>query len=216
MPLVVFPALLSEIDQVYDVFFAAFKDEPIMPFLYPRGVDRKAHREGTIQWSQQDKTTHIVKCVDTDTGNIVGMASWDIFWRPGEENGWERPAGIPWLEGEEKERCMSVLGPMWDIRVDLFGRRRYIYLSAVAVHPDHQRGGAGRLLIQWGIDLANQLALPIYTESSEVGFHLYEHMGFERLSHVRLIHKAEIIGKPEDVEIPLMVKMPTSLGGMGV
>ncbi|KKZ63272.1 hypothetical protein EMCG_00255 [[Emmonsia] crescens] len=218
MPLAVLPALLSEIDLVYDAFFAAFQNEPIMPFLYPRGVDRNAHKEGTIQWWHHDKAGHIVKCVDTDTGNIVGMATWDIFWRPGEENAWEKPAGIPWLEGEEKERCENVLGPMWDARVKLFGKQRYICkqdLSAVAVHPAHQRRGVGRLLIQWGIDLADQLVLPIYTESSEVGFHLYEHMGFERLAHVSLIHKAEVIGEPEDVEIPLMVKMPSSMGALG-
>ncbi|PGH07097.1 hypothetical protein AJ79_06375 [Helicocarpus griseus UAMH5409] len=214
MPLVAFPALLSEFDSVYDVFFAAFKEEPIMDFLYPRGVDRKAHKEGTIQWWHHDKASHIMKCVDTDTGNIVGMATWDIFWRPGDENAWEKPAGIPWLEGKERERCESVLEPMWDMRVKLFGKRRYIYLSAVAVHPDHQRGGAGRVLIQWGIDLANQLGLPIYTESSEDGFHLYEHMGFEWLTHVSLIHKAETIGKANDVEIPLMVKLPASVKGL--
>lgn len=214
MPLVVLPARLPDIEPVYDVYFAAFKDEPIIDFLYPGGVDRKAHTEGTKQWWSHDRIGYTTKCLDTDTGNIVGMASWDIFWRPGEDNGWERPAGIPWLEGEEKKRCEGILNSMWDIRDKLFGKQhRYIYLSVIAVDPEHQRRGIGRLLMQWGIDIAEKLDLPIYTESSESGLRLYESVGFERLTHVRLIHKEEVTGRP-DVEVPLMVKMPSAAKGL--
>lgn len=127
MPLTVLPAHLADVEPVYDVYFAAFKDEPIIDFLYPRGVDRKAHTEGMRQWWSHDTTGYTIKCLDTDTGKIVGMATWDIFWRPGKDNGWERPAGIPWLEGKEKERCEGILNSMWDLRERLFGKqRRYV------------------------------------------------------------------------------------------
>ncbi|KAI0011818.1 acyl-CoA N-acyltransferase [Xylariaceae sp. FL0662B] len=213
MPLAVLPALIAEIEPLYDVHFEAFKDDPILKFIYPRGVDRKAHTEGTIQWWTHDKIGHTVKCVDSDTGDIVGMATWEIYWRPG-DTGWERPAGIPWLEGKEKETCDAILGPMWDLRDQLFGKhRRYIYLAAIAVHPTHQRRGIGRLLMQWGINAAEQLGVPIYTEASSTGFALYENVGFERLTHVKLVHKEEVTGLP-DTEIPLVVKMPSKAKGL--
>ncbi|KAI1393733.1 acyl-CoA N-acyltransferase [Hypoxylon trugodes] len=214
MPLAVLPAQVADIEPVYDVYFAAFKNEPIIDFLYPGGVDRKAHTEGTKQWWSHDRIGYTVKCLDTDTGEIVGMATWDIFWKSGKDNGWERPAGIPWLEGEEKARCEDVLNNMWDIRDKLFGKRhRYIYLSVIAVDPKHQRRGIGRLLMQWGIDVAEQLQLPIYTEASESGLRLYESVRFERLTQVKLVHKEEVTGRP-DVEIPLVVRMPSSAKGL--
>ncbi|KAI1375064.1 acyl-CoA N-acyltransferase [Hypoxylon crocopeplum] len=214
MPLVVLPARIVDIEPVYDVYFAAFKDEPIIEFLYPRGVDRKAHTEGTKQWWSHDKIGYTVKCLDTDTDNIVGMASWEILCQSGKENGWERPAGIPWLEGKEKERCEGVLNSMWDIREKLFGKRhRHVYLSVIAVHPDHQRRGIGRLLMQWGIDIAEKLQVPLYTESSKPGLRLYKSLGFERLTHVSLIHREEVTGRPDD-EVPLMVKMPSTANGL--
>ncbi|KAI2630705.1 acyl-CoA N-acyltransferase [Hypoxylon sp. NC1633] len=214
MPLLVLPAQVADIEAVYDVYFAAFKDAPINDFLYPRGVDRQAHTEGMKQWWCHDRIGYTFKCLDTDTGKIVGMATWDIFWRSGDDNGWERPAGIPWLEGEEKERCEAVLNSMWDIREKLFGKRhRYIYLSVIGVHPDQQRRGIGRLLMQSGINIAEQLQVPIYTESSDVGLPLYESVGFERLTHVRLVHKEEVTGRP-DTEVPLVVKMPSTAKGV--
>ncbi|KAF6833172.1 GNAT family [Colletotrichum plurivorum] len=215
MPFAVLPAVIADIEAVYDVQFAAFKDEPIIDFLYPGGVDRKVHKEGTIQFWNFDPVGHHIKCVDTETGKIVGMASWDIFWRPGEEHGFQRPEGIPWLTGEDKRRCEAILMPMWDMRVRLFGKRHYIYLSSIAVDPAWQRRGIGRRLMQWGCDVADQLQIPIYTEASQTGFSLYENVGFQRLTHVSLVHKAEVIGKEKDDEIPLVVRMPRAAGGIG-
>ncbi|KAL7626862.1 hypothetical protein AAE478_003636 [Parahypoxylon ruwenzoriense] len=209
MPLVVLPARIVDVEPVYDVYFAAFKDEPILQFLYPRGVDRKAHTEGMIQWWNHDKTSYTMKCLDSDTGKIVGMATWDLFHQPGKENGWERPAGIPWLEGKEKERAEAILNAMWDIRDQLFGTRR----KYISVHPEYQRRGIGRLLMQWGIDVAEKFGVPIYTESSQAGLGLYESVGFERLTHLSLVHREEVTGKP-DVEVPLLAKLPSAAKGL--
>lgn len=138
MPFVVLPALVEDIERIYDIQFAAFKDEPIMRFLYPHGVDRKLHTEGTHEWWKQDQIGHPVKCVDTETGEIVGMAVWDIFWRPGEEHAFQKPEGIPWLTGDDKKKCERILMPMWDMRVQLFGKRRYI-----CKFPDRYHGPKG-------------------------------------------------------------------------
>ncbi|KAH9896248.1 acyl-CoA N-acyltransferase [Xylariomycetidae sp. FL2044] len=214
MPLVVLPAQICDVEEVFDAYFASFAKEPILDFLFPGGVDRPAHTAGTVQWWNHDKDGYNVKCVDTDTGKIVGMASWDIFWKPDEKDRWKKPEGIPWLSGKDKERAENVVVPSWDMREKLLGKRRYAYVSTMAVHPDHQRRGAGRLLMQWGMDVAEKMGLPVYLESTEPGYPLYQHMGFERLTHVSLIHKAEVAGTPEDVEVPLMVKMPSQAKGM--
>lgn len=84
----------------------------------------------------------------------------------------------------------------------------------MATHPKYQRKGVGRLLVQWGINVAEQLGLPIYLESSKGGVPLYEAVGFETLTHETLVHKASTTGEKEDMEVPLMVKMPSQAKGI--
>ncbi|KAI0019415.1 acyl-CoA N-acyltransferase [Xylariomycetidae sp. FL0641] len=214
MPWVVLPAQIRDVEPVYDVYFAAFKDEPVLGFLFPGGVDRKAHTEGTIQWWNHDPNGYTIKCVDTDTGKIVGMASWDIFWKPGPESGWPKPEGAVWLEGDARKKAESVLMPLWDMHEKLFGKHRHVYLPTMAVDPAYQRKGAATLLMQWGIETADKLELPIYLEATDSGYPLYKKMGFEKLTHARVVHKAEVAGTAADVEVPLMVKMPSKARGM--
>lgn len=80
--------------------------------------------------------------------------------------------------------------------------------------PNRQRQGIGRVLMQWGADVADQLQLPIYTEASDTGFSLYANVGFERLTHVSIVHSAEARGKDEAAEVPLVVRMPKAAGGI--
>ncbi|KAI5925458.1 acyl-CoA N-acyltransferase [Camillea tinctor] len=138
MPLVVLPAHLGDIEPIFDVCFAAFKDDPIMSFLFPTGVGRSSHTP--------------------------------------------KPDGVTWLEGKDKKKAEGVILPMWDMHKTLFGERRHV--------------------------------LPIYLEATKPGYTLYQHMGLERLIHVRVIHKPEVTGAPEDVEMPLMVKMPSTAKGI--
>ncbi|RYP14775.1 hypothetical protein DL765_006152 [Monosporascus sp. GIB2] len=207
MPLIVLPALEAELEPFYDVWFAAFKGQAVVSVLFPEGADRKVQVQYIKNgWGQ---VGHPIKCVDTDTGDIVGMAVWEIFWRLGEENGWGKPDRIPWLSGEDWDKAKGVISPMWDMREKLFGKRRHVYLGSMAVHPDHRRRGAGRLLAQWGIDIAEQLKLPIYLEATFEGVPLYDSVGFKRVSHEKVVLPEGVTGYPGDVEVPLMIKMPS-------
>ncbi|KAK9783636.1 putative N-acetyltransferase domain-containing protein [Seiridium cardinale] len=210
MPLAVLPALETDMVEVSDVFFEGFKDEPLMKFLYPHGVDRPAHVKATLEEWKHNTTTYTVKCVDSESGKILGMATWEIFWKPDKQARWERPTDIPWLQGKDKTRCLGVCEPMWDMRERLFGNAKHIYISSLATHPDYQRRGVGRALLRWGITIGEDLQLPIYTECSAPSLRLYESMGFERITHVALVHRADIIGEDHDAEVPLVVKMPSS------
>lgn len=79
--------------------------------------------------------------------------------------------------------------------------------------PKQQGRKAGVALIKWGIDLGDQLGLPVYFEASPTTYKLYEKMGFESLKE-KLVHKAEVVGTDTDIEVPLMVRMPSCAGGL--
>ncbi|KAJ0425153.1 acyl-CoA N-acyltransferase [Aspergillus carlsbadensis] len=227
MPLAILPALLPDLPQLHHVYFLAFKHEPILDILYPNGVaDRKAYDDGIAQYRHVDRAGYVVKCVDTGTGEVVGMAQWDVFWQPDGENAnansdangdgrWTRPADIPWLEGADKERCLGFLRRLWDLRERFLGGRGHAFLSHIAVHPDHQRRGAGRLLVQWGMDVADQLRIPAYAEASKAGHSLYKRMGWECLRHEKIeIRSADGLTGKLELDIPLMVYMPQVAGGL--
>jgi hypothetical protein len=61
--------------------------------------------------------------------------------------------------------------------------------------------------------MGEKVGLPVYFESSPSTVKLYEKMGFERLKE-SVVHKAEVLGTDTDIEVPLMVKMPSSAGGL--
>lgn len=158
-------------------------------------ADRKAHTIHTQQYGTTDPTQYTLKCVDCETGQVVGMALWDIYFKPSK---WRRPE-ISWLSGDERERAESLISPLWDMRERFWLDQQYLYCHVVAVHPDHQRKGIGQLLMDFGIGIAQKAELPIYIESSQDGVGLYEKLGCRRL---KAPHKADPkIGKQSEVNV---------------
>ncbi|OHW96041.1 putative acetyltransferase [Colletotrichum incanum] len=216
----ILPALIPDIEKVYDSYFKAFNGDAMgdimVKILFPNGVDseefRKAHTAGTLSWWHHSECQYTYKCVNTDTGEIVGMALGDIYLKERSEEE-RKNHGVGWLEGAARERAEAVLNPLHEAREKLFGGRRYIYTHVIAVDPKHQGRKAGALWCKWGMDLSDSLGIPLYFESSPSTYKLYEKMGYETLDE-KIVHKAELMGTPDDIEVPLMVKMPACAGGM--
>lgn len=132
MVLAILPALIPDICRIYDVYFSAFGNDymgqTILKILFPGPIDdgfKRAHTTGTLQWWQTCDYQYTMKCVDTDTAEIVGMGLGDILLRPRtpEER---RTHGAPWLEGEQRERAEKVLNPLWEMREKFFGGEPHI------------------------------------------------------------------------------------------
>ena len=57
-------------------------------------------------------------------------------------------------------------------------------LNLLDTHPDHQRRGAGAMLVRWGTEMADAAGLPCYLEGSEPGYQLYRKNGFEDVENL--------------------------------
>lgn len=79
----------------------------------------------------------------------------------------------------------------------------------VAVHPEFQKQGIGKLLTKWGIEVARQMKAPLYLESSAAASKMYQDLGFRCLeSGVHL--GSDVVGEGEDsMEVPVMIKSPS-------
>jgi len=134
------------------------------------------------------------------------MALWDIYLTASK---WRRGA-VSWLSGEERERVEALISPLWDAREKLWLDQKYIYCHVMAVHPDYQRKGIGKLLMGFGIDVAQQVELPIYIESSEEGTRLYEKSGCQRVKQPKsgeTLNKGESANDGQD-GLSLFVWLP--------
>jgi hypothetical protein len=129
----VLPALIPDIRKIYDAYFASFDNERMgnimLKIIFPDGVEseefRAAHAAGTLDWWNKSDTQYTYKCVDMDTGEIVGMGLVDIYIKPRTEEE-RKNGGVPWLTGEHQERAEKVLNPLWEAREKLFGGQPYI------------------------------------------------------------------------------------------
>ncbi|KAK4163100.1 acyl-CoA N-acyltransferase [Cladorrhinum sp. PSN259] len=218
MPFLVLPALIPDIRAVYDVYFSAFTADPsgkrLLSILFPNtdftSEDfRKAHTDGTLKWWHSSETQYTFKCVDAETGKVVGMTLCDVFVKPRTEGERQVPE-VGWLTGQDKERAETVLMKLWRARERIWGGQSYIYIHAFAVDPEYQGRGAGSALIQATIDLGNSTNLPIYLESSPAAEPVYAKKGFRRIPAdiAQVVHEAAVLGTDYDVEVPLMVRLP--------
>lgn len=132
MVLVILPALIPDIRRTYEVYFSAFDHDDmgriILKILFPGPISeefKEVHATGTLQWWHGCDYQYTMKCVDTDTAEIVGMGLGDILVKPRtlEER---RNHGAPWLEGEQRERAEKILNPLWEMREKLFGAQPHI------------------------------------------------------------------------------------------
>lgn len=80
----------------------------------------------------------------------------------------------------------------------------------VAVRPEYQGRGIGTLLTKTGIDIAEQLKVPVYLESDDGAVKLYERLGFEKLK-TGVPLSPEVVGGHEPLEVTIMAKLPASL-----
>ncbi|MGL5839278.1 MAG: GNAT family N-acetyltransferase [Sphingorhabdus sp.] len=66
-------------------------------------------------------------------------------------------------------------------------KESHIYLACVGVAPHAQGKGVGRLLIEPGLQRADQLGVPVYLDTStETNVSLYQRFGFEVIAEDRL------------------------------
>lgn len=82
--------------------------------------------------------------------------------------------------------------------------------SLLCVHEDFQHRGAGTLLVQWGMEQAVALGIPVYLEASPAGYPLYLRLGFRKIDTV--VVKAGMWDGDQDLHYVAMMKDVSSLG----
>jgi GNAT superfamily N-acetyltransferase len=147
---------------------------------------------------REDRTVNWIKITDEETGTIVAASKWcifpeadpkrfqdkvDVYWVPDPAVASEQQfsgggvgdeAYISWImEGFFDHRRERMLGPG-------------VLIDILFTHPNWHRKGAGKMMLDWGAKVADELGVISWVEASYTGQRLYRSGGFEPLREVVL------------------------------
>jgi GNAT superfamily N-acetyltransferase len=180
MTLIVLP---MEKEDTYDwaaLYYPAFRQSAVSILWYSEPSPATIAKFGeNLKKALETPNTYFYKVVDTELGNkIIAAAKFSVY---------EQPRS---LEEIQKEEVMREVGPeengearleflrgIWASRRE-FSQQPNVMCDTLICHPDHHRRGAGRMLMQKGLDKADELGIPAYLEASPAGIHLYKKLGY--------------------------------------
>ncbi|GAB7355429.1 hypothetical protein MBLNU459_g5940t1 [Dothideomycetes sp. NU459] len=164
-------ATLSDFPEISALHYHVVTSEVVRDcFMGPdTAKGREALANRYIKVLREDPDDVWIKVVDRSTGKIAAASNWKILQ--------SLTPAVP-LE----------LEPSWfaELEPDRAQRARAI-LEEVREHEKtwpvprltFQRRGMGSMMLQWGVDLADQLFLPAYVSASPAGNQLYKRFGFQ-------------------------------------
>jgi GNAT superfamily N-acetyltransferase len=155
-----------------------------------RTLDRVTEeiRDGIV-----DKGILYLKCVDTTTGEMIAGARWR-YVKPNEEGAKERTweevdagSSIPEPYDESDPEMFRGLFTLFNAnKREILGKRPYYVLDTLVTLQNHERRGAGSMLVRWGCEKADEVGVEAYLEASPMGAPMYARHGFHPAKEVEL------------------------------
>lgn len=134
-----------------------------------------------------------LKCVDSSTGEIVAGARWR-YVKPKKEGAnertWEEVEADMTMREPYEESDPGMIKGLHDLfssnKRKILANRSYYVLDTLVTLPQHERRGAGSMLIRWGCEKADEANVEAYLEASLMGAPVYARHGFEAVKEVSL------------------------------
>ncbi|KAH8896815.1 hypothetical protein GQ53DRAFT_743373 [Thozetella sp. PMI_491] len=197
---------LADLDNILDIHYSAFSSSVMDKLLEPNGISPSARAKFGATFfpeaAASDVTTpgpgpdgrhprkgeRIIKVAELlaneadEDGEVVAFGSWTLHREPREEWEWnvETLSSAEDLgEGVSVEVTNVFLGGLKRKQREHAQGEAYLALNILATEPKHWGLGAGSALVRWGLQLADQLGLPVFLEASPQGYPVYRRLGFE-------------------------------------
>ncbi|KAF2141862.1 uncharacterized protein K452DRAFT_287835 [Aplosporella prunicola CBS 121167] len=186
MTLVLSPMEQADFPRLTQILHAAYySTSGISALLYnspPSAKSLEKLTETRKRIAREDATARFLKITDTDIGEIIACARWHVYEHGRTEEEMDKKTIITDDELIPEFNApvyKALFEPILRRHKEVMGTRPHIYLATLVTHPDHGRKGAGSVLLQWGLDKADEMGLEAFVEATPMGQGLYEKMGFE-------------------------------------
>ncbi|KAH7323731.1 acyl-CoA N-acyltransferase [Rhexocercosporidium sp. MPI-PUGE-AT-0058] len=182
--LMLLPAEVSDLPEILEGQRLAFSD-PVEPFffaLFPE-TEKKENFEQQVKrtetWWVSDPSAKYMKVVDEETGKIVSAAKWCIYETPLTEEQMHEELVVDWHPDEKSNQwAQHIIHSVHSHRLRRTNGGVCCVLDMMSTHPDHHRRGAGKMLVQWGCDIADKMGVEAFIEGTSIARRLYESCGF--------------------------------------
>ncbi|MCJ1393140.1 hypothetical protein MMC18_006012 [Xylographa bjoerkii] len=188
MSLILQPIVEADMERVIEIQDRAFSTTLWDQVMFPNGISAASN---VLMVERARKDFHdpnvvYMKVVDTDRDNeIVSFARWHIYKQARPESEWSKPREMrDWGPDANNQALNDFMGAIDEKRRELMAGEPHCLLGLLDTHPDHQRRGAGAMLVQWGANIADEAGLRCYLEASPAGYHLYRQKGFKDVGNI--------------------------------
>lgn len=181
MPLEVHPFVEADFAEFVPLTYSAFTSgmaQKLHPAAHtPEHIQKSIQKQ--IESFRSEPDLHFIKVIDTDLGGkLIAGAKWRINETERTEEQAQVQIPTPGPEHEGNEAAKEFFGYLAGVRKKWMGTKPFYFLHLLVTHPDHQRRGAGALLLKWGIEKSDRAQLPAFLEGTQEGLPLYEKLGF--------------------------------------
>ncbi|KAJ4377337.1 hypothetical protein N0V83_000162 [Neocucurbitaria cava] len=156
--------------------------------VWPEGFTKEGQemsRQRFLFLKKIDPTCKWVKVTDNETNEIIGVAQWNVYeGQKPPEMIVDGPPGT-WKDETEKEYAQELFKAYMEKRWKFIRENKLplMCLNIMTVAPQHQYRGAGTLMMQWGVQLADSIGAACIIEATTEGRWLYEKSGFKLQEH---------------------------------
>ncbi|KAH8662912.1 amidase signature domain-containing protein [Tricladium varicosporioides] len=198
MPLKLFEAVPEDADRIAAIHLAAFDSNPLLHAQFPTPASLASLRHILVQdtlyniENAQAGAKAVLVIRDTHSDNqIISFAKWDL---PGASQG--LPIDVTWHEDVNQDFLTRYQEFAEAAKQRVIGNKKCFCMTFLGTDPNHQGRGAASLLIQWGIERAEENKVPIYLDSTLDAAPLYRRHGFVALDGLALAIPNDEKGQP--------------------
>ncbi|KAI2611650.1 putative GNAT family acetyltransferase [Hypoxylon fragiforme] len=176
-------ATREDAPRIAEIHMAAFGPNAMLHAQFPTPAIRQGLQTSIEHKALADiddpKTTVLVVTSSDDpesTGSsVVAFAKWSHPVQPGED--YVEPPWI-WPEGTDLKTLGDWVTKAAEVEKRCIGDAQCYHLSYIGTDPAYAQHGAGKLLMQWGIQQSKASGFPLYLESTVEAAPFYKRMGF--------------------------------------
>ncbi|KAH7325044.1 acyl-CoA N-acyltransferase [Stachybotrys elegans] len=177
-------ATLEDIPEMIDVMSSAFHDSVLDAKCFPPSdpMSRQTN-DAALTKALSDPAAHLLVAVDPSAPRILGWARWVRRLAPEPDApplAPLTPADFP--PSGDGHLAARFFNANADARHRFLAGRPCWFLATIVVRHDAQRRGVGKLLMDYGVQRADQEGWVAYTNASAKGRGLYERYGFKTLA----------------------------------
>jgi len=126
-----------------------------------------------------------LKMVEEETGKVAAYAMWGLSEKA-EKFMEEAYKDIKPPEGVRKDFHEVFSKGLREMTEKITPSGTHCVLLQLVTSPNFQRRGAGRTLVSWGLQKADEMGVPTILNASPDGYLLYKTLGFEELDRIEV------------------------------